>query len=97
MKIELISTKMNPLLGRREVAFEIQQPSTPSRVDTRKEIAAQMKVDLERVYIVKLETKTGTQKTVGRAHVYDTVERALLVERDHIMERNKLPVRKEEG
>ena len=93
MKIELISTKMNPLLGRREVDFEIQESSTPSRVDTRKEIAAQMKVDLERVYLVKLETKTGTQKTVGRAHVYDKVDRARLVEREHILERNKLPIK----
>lgn len=96
MKIELTSTKRNPLLGRREVDFEIQESSTPSRVDMRKEIAAQMKVDLDLVYIVKLETKTGTHKTVGRAHVYDTLDRARLVERSHILERNKLPAEEEE-
>ncbi|RLI32185.1 30S ribosomal protein S24e, partial [Candidatus Bathyarchaeota archaeon] len=90
MKITVISTKDNPLLGRREIDFEIQHPSTPRRVDVRKEMAAQMGVDVEKVYIVKLETKTGSHRTLGRAHIYDTVERALLVEREHIVERNKL-------
>ena len=87
----MTSTKVNPLLRRSEIDFEVQQPSTPSRADARREVAAQLGVKTERVYIVKLQTKTGTHRTVGRAHVYDTFERARLVERRHIIERNKLP------
>lgn len=96
MKIKVLSTRMNPLLGRREVNFEIQQPSTPRRAEVRKEMATQLGVGIEKVYIVKLETKTGSHRTLGRAHIYDTVERALLVERKHIIERNKPPEEKEE-
>jgi len=94
MKVELTSTKKNPLLARREINFEIRQPSTPSRLDTRNQIAELLKVEPERVYILKLETRTGTQTTVGKAHVYDTLERAQLVEESHIIARNN-PSKKE--
>jgi len=95
IKVKLISTKRNPLLARREIDFEIQQPSTPSRLDTRNLIAEQLKVDPERVYILRLETQTGTQTTIGRSHVYDADERAQLIEESHIIARNN-PSRKEE-
>jgi len=94
MKVELTSTKKNPLLVRREINFEVRQPSTPSRLDTRNQIADILKVEPERVYILKLETRTGTQITVGRAHVYDAVKRAQLVQESHIIARNN-PSKKE--
>jgi ribosomal protein S24E len=94
MKIEIISRKENPLLARREVDFEVQDPSTPNRMDARNQIATLLKVTPERVYILKLKTRNGTQRTVGRAHIYDTVERAQRVEKRHIIARNN-PVKEE--
>jgi len=94
MKIELISTKKNPLLARMETDFKVEQPSTPTRLDARNQIAELFKVDPDRVYILKLETRTGTQTTIGKAHVYDTLERAQLVEDSHIIARNN-PSKKE--
>ncbi|MGD2142661.1 MAG: 30S ribosomal protein S24e [Candidatus Bathyarchaeota archaeon] len=87
--MELTSTRDNPLLGRREVHFEIREPSTPRRSKVRREIAVQMKAELNQVYIKKLETKTGTQTTVGLAHVYNEPGKALEIEPEHIIERNK--------
>jgi len=95
MKTELISRRENPLLARKEIEFRVQNPSTPSRGDARNQIAALLKVDPERIYILKLQTRSGTQTTVGRAHVYDTVERAQRVEKRHIMARNN-PLKGEE-
>jgi ribosomal protein S24E len=94
MKIEIISRKENPLLARREVGFEVQNPSTPSRMDARNEVATLLKVTPERVYILELRTRSGTQRTVGRAHIYDTVERAQRVEERYIIARNT-PVKEE--
>jgi len=91
MKTEVISRRENPLLARKEIEFKVQTSSTPSRVDARNQIAALLKVDPERIYILKLQTRSGTQTTVGRAHVYDTVERAQRVEKRHIIARNNPP------
>lgn len=91
MKMDLISTKKNPLLGRREIMFEIQEPATPSRSSVRRDIAVLMKVELDQVYVKSLETKTGTHRTIGLAHVYDDTSVALQVEPKHIIQRNNSP------
>lgn len=80
------------------MTFEIQQPSTPTRSEVRREIAVLLKSELDRVWIRKMETKTGTNLTVGLAHVYDDSAKALQVEPEHIIRRNQQPERPaEEG
>ena len=91
LKTELTSTKNNPLLGRREVTFEIQEPATPTRAAVRREIAVLLKTDLDKVYVKNIETKTGTHRTIGLAHVYEDAENALKVEPAHIINRNTAP------
>ncbi len=91
MKIEMTSTRANPLIKRTEVTFEIDEAATPKRVDVRRELSAMLKADLDRVWVRRMETKTGTHKTVGLAHVYDDVAQALEVEPKHIIERNQPP------
>ncbi len=79
-----------------EVTFEIQEPSTPRRSEVRREIAVLLKTDLDNVWVKRLDTHTGTHKTVGLAHVYDSVEVAMRVEPEHIIARNKTPEREPE-
>jgi len=50
-----------------------------------------LKVGLERVWLRRLETKTGTHLTIGMAHVYDDAAKALEVEPEHIISRNQPP------
>lgn len=78
-------------MGRREVTFEIQEPTTPSRAAVRREIAVLLKTDLDKVYVKKIETKTGTRITTGLAHIYEDAENALKVEPAHIINRNRAP------
>ena len=47
-----------------------------------------MKTDIDKVWVRKIETKAGTNVTVGLAHVYDDSEKALKVEPEHIVKRN---------
>lgn len=88
MNIEVVSTKENPFLGRKEIAFDIEQPSTPNRRDVTEQLAGLMKVKADQVCIIKLQTYSGSQKTRGRAHIYDTAAQARLVEPKYMMQRN---------
>jgi ribosomal protein S24E len=89
VKTVITSSKENPLIGRREIKFEIEQPSTPTRAEVRRDIAVSMKTELEYVWIRKMETVTGTHRTVGLAHIYTDAEHALKVEPAHIVKKHQ--------
>jgi len=88
LKTELKSTKGNPLIGRREITFEIEGPATPSRAEVRREIAVALRAELDQVWVRRMETGTGTNTTVGLAHVYDDAARGRDFEPQHIIDRN---------
>ncbi|UCE44403.1 MAG: 30S ribosomal protein S24e [Candidatus Bathyarchaeota archaeon] len=91
MKIKITSQNHNPLLKRRELAFEVEHKETkgtPSRLEIRKELASKLKKDIELVYVRRMETQTGTMITVGEATAYDSAEKAKLLEPEHILIRN---------
>ena len=91
LKTDLKTTKTNPLIGRKEIEFEIKEQATPSRAEVRRDIAVIMKTDLDKVWVRQIETKTGTNITVGLVHVYDDAANALRVEPEHIIKRNQAP------
>jgi ribosomal protein S24E len=80
--------KTNPLIGRREVTFEIRESSTPRRIEVRRELATLLKSDLGQVWVKRMGTKTGTNLTVGLAHIYNDESRAHEVEPEHTLRRN---------
>jgi len=99
MKVKITSQGYNPLLKRKEVAFEVEHEETggtPSRFEVRKKLASLLNEDLELVYVKRLETKTGITVAVGEANVYDAIEQAQLVEPQHIIARNAPPQKPEE-
>lgn len=91
LKTDLKTTRRNPLIGRKEIEFEIKEQATPSRAEVRRDIAVIMKTDLDKVWVRQIETKTGTHTTVGLVHVYDDAAKALQVEPEHIIKRNQAP------
>ena len=50
-----------------------------------------LKVELDRVWVRSIDTKTGTRITVGLAHVYKDSGKALVVEPEYIIQRNQKP------
>jgi ribosomal protein S24E len=89
MKLELTSTRINKVVGRKELLFKIDEASTPSRADVRRDIAVLMRTEPDNVYVRELKTKTGTRMVTGLAHVYNDAATALTVEPKHIIIRNK--------
>jgi len=94
----------NPLLKRKEVHAEVDHDGqgTPSRVELRKAIAAKYNTKPENVYVVDVETKTGTQSAVCEIQVYDDPQTAQRTVPKYIQTRNLPPeerkrVREEEA
>jgi small subunit ribosomal protein S24e len=91
MEVKVISEKQNPMLGRKEVNFQVEHEktgSTPSRAEIRRAIAAVTKTDESVVFVKKFVTKTGTHTALGMANIYATVEQAKLIEPEYIIKRN---------
>jgi ribosomal protein S24E len=89
MKLELTSTKINKVVGRKELSFKITETSTPSRADVRREIAVLMRTEIDNVYVRVLQTKAGTRVTTGIANVYNDATIAMAIEPKYIITRNK--------
>ncbi|MEM2146746.1 MAG: hypothetical protein QW279_15390 [Candidatus Jordarchaeaceae archaeon] len=98
MKVDIISKQRNDLLKRSEVKFCVnhEKGGTPSRIEVRKNLAAILNVDEERVYINRYITGTGSMISLGEANVYDSVEQANLTEPKHIILRNTQKKEKKE-
>jgi ribosomal protein S24E len=83
----------NPLLKRKEVRVEVDHDAggTPSRIDLRKAIAAKYNTKPENVYVLDVETKTGTQSALCAAEVYDDSKSAQRIVPKYIQIRNLSP------
>ncbi len=88
---EVVSEKYNPLIKRLEIIVKFSHvgKGTPSRGVVRKAIAELYNVDVERVFVRKIESEYGWGVTSVEAHIYDTSERAKLFEPEHIIKRNE--------
>jgi ribosomal protein S24E len=99
MEIKILADNENALLKRREVHFQVehrQTGNTPPRLDVRKALAAELKLNSDLVFIKKFKTKTGTNIAVGIANVYDSSEQAKLIEPEYIVKRNIPPEKPKE-
>ena len=93
MDFKIKQDTYNPLLKRKEVSLEVDHESqgTPSRVDLRKAVASKYNTKTENVYIVDVETGTGTQNALCSVEVYDDAETARQTVPKYIQTRNLPP------
>ncbi len=83
----------NPLLKRKEVNIEVdhERQGTPSRLELRKAVASKYNTKPENVYVVDMETRTGTQNSLCVVEVYDDAEIAKQTVPKYIQTRNLPP------
>mgnify|MGYP000066295226 CR=1 FL=1 len=93
MEFRIINEIYNPLIKRKEVKAEVihQSAGTPDRFSLRKELASKLNEELEKLYIIKMVTKTGTNKTICDIEVYEDKEIAKRIIPKHILIRNLPP------
>jgi ribosomal protein S24E len=100
MKLKVTAQNYNHLLKRKEVAFEVEhalKEGTPTRAEMRKNLAENLKADVDLIFIERAITKKGSLLTVGEANIYDAQEQVKVVEADHIITRNVPPLKPKEG
>ena len=92
MEIKILEERPNPLLKRTEYRFEVDHATaaTPSRDLIRSELAKVVKAPKDRVIIERMNARYGTAKSLGDAALYESVDAAKAVVRDHILVRNGL-------
>ncbi len=91
MEIEIIEESENPMLHRTDVTFRVvHDEATPERLSVRDSLAAKLNKDADEVVIRDLNTKFGMRTTIGRAKVYDDDAVAKEIEREYVLERNKI-------
>jgi small subunit ribosomal protein S24e len=93
MDFKVKQDSYNALLKRKEVYVEVNhdKEGTPSRLDLRKALANKYGAKPENVYVVGVDTKTGTESAICEIHVYDDTETALRIVPKHIQIRNLPP------
>lgn len=91
---EVVEEKYNPLIKRLELLIKLSHigKGTPSRGVVRKAIAQAFNVDINRVYVRKIESEYGWGVTRVEVHIYDSPERAKMFEPEHIIKRNEYAV-----
>jgi small subunit ribosomal protein S24e len=99
MDVKNMSESYNLVFKRREVSFFIDHSAqgSPKLYDVRKSLAEKYGADEGSVYVVKLETRTGTNRSYGEAEVYDSAETAAKVVPKHIQRRNTSTRRENKG
>ncbi len=96
MDVKNVSESYNPVFKRREVSFFIDHlaQGSPKLSDVRKSLAEKYGADEGGVYVMKLETRTGTNRSYGEAEIYESAEAAAKIVPKYIQTRNA-PARKE--
>jgi small subunit ribosomal protein S24e len=99
MELKILTQKENAVLKRKEVKFTVEhaQGKTPIRLDIKRSIASELQVSDKLVFIKRMKTLTGTNKTVGEANAYQSEAQAKLIEPGYIIKRNTPPEKKEEA
>ena len=89
-KINIIESKHNPLVNRREVHFKVEHPSsgTPNRIEIKKKIAALETADENLTFIKKIRTSFGNRYADCRANIYEDAETATKFEPKYMVIRN---------
>ncbi len=92
MEVQVLAKRENPLLKRTEVTFKAIHKSepTPTRDALRAELAKQLEASKEHVIVDHAASTFGRYETVGYAKIYKSKEDALVIERSHVLVRNKL-------
>ena len=93
MDLRVKQDTYNPLFKRKEISLEVEHngQGTPSRVDLRKAVAAKFNTKTENVYVIDLETSTGTQSAQCLVEVYEDAKIAGQTVAKHIRTRNLPP------
>ena len=90
MKVNIVKRTKNPLLGREEIEFTVDEAkAVPSRKELSEKIGAQTNAKQGTVVIKKVETAFGSKGFKGTANVYESLEGVKEVEPEFLIARTE--------
>ncbi len=91
MEIKAIEVKDEPLLNRKTYILKVLHGSggTPKRYEVRKKVSETLKEDINKVFVIKMETEYGKNESKVKVQVYNSPEEAEKLVPDHLKKRNK--------
>ncbi|NPA62191.1 MAG: 30S ribosomal protein S24e [Methanococci archaeon] len=91
MEIKILSDRYNPLLKRTEYRFIVDHDGpTPTFKEVKLKLAAILNANKDLLIVEKIVEEAGMQRARGYAKLYDNEEMLKLVEREHILRKNKI-------
>ena len=93
LETKITSDRRNPLFGRREIEFEVlhEGSGTPDRAQVRKALASKTGGKLDNIFILDLLSETGTNRSRGRADLYESSQIAEKTLPKYLLIRNMSP------
>ncbi len=93
MKAKVIEESGNPVLQRRELLIEVthDKTGTPERMTLKKFLASQFDEKPENLYLIKVESKTGSDRSLCNVQIYEEKDLAEKTLAKHIITRNLPP------
>ena len=90
MDLKVKEDTYNPLLKRKELCLEVEheKAGSPSRTSLREAVASKYSTKSENVFVLGIETKTGSQTSTCKIQVYDDLAAAKNFVPKHIQVRN---------
>jgi len=90
MEFKVRQDAYNALLGRKELSLDVEHENagSPSRTSLRDAVASKYGTKSENVFVVGIDTRTGTQSSICEVQVYDDPEVAKRLVPKHIQIRN---------
>lgn len=90
MEARVVREFENPLLGRKELEVEVSHPGagTPDRKSLRERLSGMFGVQADRVFVRRILTLTGLNKSLCSAEIYRDPSYARIVVPRHIIDRN---------
>ncbi|MBO3804223.1 MAG: 30S ribosomal protein S24e [Candidatus Brockarchaeota archaeon] len=93
MSLRVLEERTNPLVRRREVAFEVEHPGspTPAVASIKERLVALLNSKPEATYVVSLGSLRGLQRSRGLCHVYLSPSDGKAFEPEHVQRLNLQP------
>jgi small subunit ribosomal protein S24e len=97
MEIDIKEQVENPLLNRTEIHFDCiyQGEATPKILDVKNRLVAQLNVDKNLLVVDKVKPSFGEGRADGYAKLYDSEEKLVEIEKQHVLGKNKEAVKEE--
>ena len=88
MEVEVVESRDNPLLSRREIIVKVSAEATPSRKDVKELVAAKTGANPSLIVVKKIGGRSGSHDFFAEVYIYQDENTMKTLEPKYILRRN---------